>query len=429
MVQFVGEAGSSKKVRGVIWSSFLGTTLEWYDFFIYGTVAALVFNKLFFPSFDPAVGVLLSFGTFTAGFIARPLGALIFGHYGDTLGRKRILVLTMLLMGLATVGIGLLPTYDQVGVVATCLLVILRLAQGLALGGEWGGAVLMVAEHGDSQRRGLQTSWAQIGVPAGNLLSVGAIAAMSAMLPEKEFLSWGWRVPFLLSGILIAVALWVRSGIDESPKFMALAGEKRTSSRPLIDLIKGHPRSLFVACFIRIGTDVAFYIFSLFVLTYVTGTLGLSRSVALQGVLVASAIQMFTIPWFASLSDRFGRQPIFLVGSIGAIVWIFLFFPLLGTKDPLLITTAICVAMTFWALMYGPLAALISELFPTHVRYSGISLGYQLAGIFGGGLAPLIAAALLKEYQSPTAVAIYVAAALALTTVAAFLSRNYDHAG
>lgn len=427
MVQSVGEARSSKKVRGVIWSSFLGTTLEWYDFFIYGTVAALVFNKLFFPGFDPAVGVLLSFATFTVGFVARPLGALIFGHYGDTLGRKRILVLTMLLMGLATVGIGLLPTYDQVGVVSTYLLVILRLAQGLALGGEWGGAVLMVAEHGDSRRRGLQTSWAQIGVPAGNLLSVGAIAAMSAFLPEKDFLSWGWRVPFLLSGILIAVALWIRSGIDESPEFETLASEKKTSSRPLVDLIKGHPRSLLVACFIRIGTDVAFYIFSLFVLTYVTGTLGLNRSVALQGVLVASAIQMFTIPWFAALSDRFGRQPIFLLGSIGAAIWIFPFFQLLGTKDPLLIALAICVAMTFWALMYGPLAALISELFPTHVRYSGISLGYQLAGIFGGGLAPLIAAALLKEYQSPTAIAIYVAAALALTTIAAFLSRNSEH--
>lgn len=424
MAQSVATGGSSRKITRVIWSSFLGTTLEWYDFFIYGAVAALVFNKIFFPSYDPSVGILLSFGTFAVGFIARPLGALIFGHYGDTIGRKRTLVWTMLLMGGATVGIGLLPTYGEVGIVSTALLVLLRLAQGLALGGEWGGAVLMVTEHGDSKRRGLQTSWAQIGVPAGNLMSVGTLAALSATLTEAEFLSWGWRVPFLLSAFLIGIALWVRSNIDESPEFEALAAGKKTTSRPLMELLKGHPKQLAIACFIRIGTDVAFYVFSLFVLTYVTANLGLNRSIALQAVLVASAVQMLTIPWFASLSDRYGRQTIFLVGSVGAAIWSFPFFQLLGTKDPLLITVAVCVAMTFWALMYGPLAAFISELFPTNVRYSGISLGFQLAGIFGGGLAPLIAALLLNKYQTPTAVAIYVACALVLTTIAALISRK-----
>ena len=416
-------------MRRVVWASFIGTTLEWYDFFIYGAVAALVFNKVFFPSHDPTVGVLLSFATFAVGFVARPFGALLFGHLGDTIGRKRVLVSTMLLMGIATVGIGLLPSYAQAGLVSTYLLVLLRLAQGIALGGEWGGAVLIVAEHGDASRRGIHTSWAQLGVPVGNLLSVGALALMSGMLTESDFLSWGWRVPFLLSAGLVFVGLWARSGIDESPKFMALAAGGKTTSRPVIELIKRHPKSLLIACFIRIGTDVAFYIFTLFVLTYVSMTLGLDKAIALRGVLIASAIQIVLIPWFASLSDRYGRQRIFLIGSVGAAVWSFPFFALLDTRRSLLVTAAICVAVTLWALMYGPLAAFIAELFPTHVGYSGVSLGFQLAGIFGGGLAPFIATALMREYQTPTAVAIYVAGALGLTTVAVLLSLNRRSSG
>lgn len=406
----------------VVFASFIGTALEWYDFFVYGAVAALVFGKIFFPTFDQTTGILLSFGTFTVGFIARPLGALLFGHMGDTVGRKKVLVMTMILMGVATVGIGLLPTYNQIGVFSTVLLIVLRLGQGLALGGEWGGAVLMAAENGDEKRRGFNTSWAQIGVPVGNLLSVGVIAGVSLFLSEDQFLAWGWRIPFLASAILIIVGIWVRSGLHESPEFTRLAQENKTEKRPLVELLKRHPRELLIACCIRIGTDVAFYVFSLFVLSYVTASLGLDRWVALQGVLIASAIQIFVIPAAAALSDKVGRRGIFLVGSIGAAIWAFPFFQLLDTKDPFMIGLAICVAMTFWALMYGPLAAYVTELFPTNVRYSGISLGFQLAGIFGGGLAPLIATGLLATYASSTAVAVYVFLALGLTTVSIILA-------
>jgi metabolite-proton symporter len=408
----------------VIFASFLGTALEWYDFFVYGTVAALVFGKIFFPSYDQTTGILLAFGTFAVGFIARPVGALLFGHMGDTIGRKRVLVITMILMGVSTVAIGLLPTYEQIGLASTFLLILMRIGQGLALGGEWGGAVLIVAENGDEKNRGFHTSWAQIGVPVGNLLSVGIIAAVSLLVSEEQFLAWGWRIPFVASLVLILVGLWVRSGLHESPEFAELAGKRETQTRPLVELVKNQPRELLVACCVRIGTDVAFYVFSLFVLTYVTARLGVARTVALQGVLVASAIQIFVIPFVASLSDRYGRRGIFLIGSIGAAIWSFPFFTMLDTRDPMLITLAICVAMTFWALMYGPLAAFLTELFPTNVRYSGLSLGYQLAGIFGGGLAPLIATWLLKEYDSATAISVYVALALALTTLAMVMSRK-----
>lgn len=420
-----GSATAPKNSTGrVIFASFLGTALEWYDFFVYGAVAALVFGKIFFPGYDETTGLLLAFGTFTVGFIARPAGALIFGHLGDTVGRKRVLVITMLLMGVSTVGIGLLPSYEQIGIASTFLLILMRVGQGLALGGEWGGAVLMAAENGDEKNRGFHTSSAQIGVPVGNLLSVGVIAIVSFLLTEEQFVSWGWRIPFLASAVLILAGLWVRSGLHESPEFVALAEKRETQSNPLLELLKKYPRELMVACFIRIGTDVAFYVFSLFVLTYVTTSLHVERSVALQGVLIASAIQIVIIPIAASLSDRYGRRGIFLTGSIGAAIWSFPFFMLLDTRDPMLITLAICVAMTLWALMYGPLAAFVTELFPTNVRYSGISLGFQLAGIFGGGLAPLIATWLLSEFHSSLAISVYVALALALTTTAMVSSRK-----
>ena len=418
----VDGAVAPRALKHVVWASFVGTTLEWYDFFVYGAVAALVFNKVFFPGHDPTVGLLLSFATFAVGFVARPFGALLFGHFGDTLGRKRVLVATMLLMGVATVGIGLLPSYAQAGVVSAYLLVLLRLVQGIALGGEFGGAVLIVAEHGDPGRRGIHTSWTQLGVPVGNLLSVGVLALVSGVLSDGDFVSWGWRIPFLLSAVLVFVGLWARTGIAESPEFAALAAGGKVSRRPLVELVRDHPKALLIACCIRIGTDVAFYISTLFVLTYVSTALGLDKTIALRGVLIASAIQIVLIPWFASLSDRYGRQRIFLIGSVGAALWSFPFFALLDTREPVLIMVSICVAVTLWALMYGPLAAFISELFPAQVGYSGVSLGFQLAGIFGGGLAPLIATALMRQFHTPAAVAVYVAGALALTTVAVLYS-------
>jgi metabolite-proton symporter len=417
-------APTSRGLRKVIGASLIGTSLEWYDFFLYGTAAALVFGDLFFPSFDPLVGTLLAFTTFAVGFVARPIGGVIFGHYGDRVGRRRILVITLLIMGVATCLIGCLPTYDDVGVLAPVLLVALRFIQGLGLGGEWGGAVLMVAEHGDERQRGLNSSWPQVGVPAGNLLSAGVLAVLAGVLSEDAFASWGWRIPFLLSALLIGVGLWIRLTVQESPLFQKLeaAGEKEQA--PLAKVVRCYPRQLVIAVCARLGVDVAFYTFALFILTYVTTELGLSKSVGLTGVLVGSALQLVLIPFFGGLSDRIGRRPVYFAGAVGAAVWVFAFFPLLDTKEPALIVLAAVGGLVFHAAMYGPQAAFITELFGTEVRYSGASLGYQVAGILGGGLAPLIAVALLDRFDSPLAISLYVLAALVLTLAAVALARE-----
>jgi metabolite-proton symporter len=411
-------------LRKVIGASLIGTSLEWYDFFLYGTAAALVFNKLFFPNFDPLVGTLLAFTTYAVGFIARPIGGIVFGHYGDRIGRRRILVITLLIMGAATFLIGCLPTYDDVGVAAPILLVTLRFVQGLGLGGEWGGAVLMVAEHGDERRRGLNSSWPQVGVPAGNLLAAGVLAVMAAVLSDSQFQSWGWRLPFLLSALLIGVGLWIRLTVQESPLFQELEERGEKAKAPLVKVIKCYPRQLAIAVAARFGTDVAFYTFALFILTYVTTELGLSKSVALNGVLVGSACQLVLIPTFGHLSDKVGRRPVYLAGAIGAAAWIFAFFALLDTKSAGLVIVAAVGGLVFHAAMYGPQAAFITELFGTEVRYSGASLGYQLAGVLGGALAPIIAVALLDRFDSPWAIAVYVLAALLITVTAVLMARE-----
>jgi metabolite-proton symporter len=406
-----------RSAKRVITASLIGTSLEWYDFFLYGSAAALVFNTVFFPTFEPAVGTLLAFTTYAVGFVARPLGGVVFGHFGDRVGRKNVLVITLLLMGVATFLIGLLPTYHTWGLAAPICLVTLRFLQGLGLGGEWGGAVVMSMEHGNPARRGLNASWPQVGVPAGNLLAAAVLWFMSAALSESAFTSWGWRVPFLLSALLIIVGLWVRLAVTESPLFEDVEAKGAKARLPLVEVLRQHPRGMLVAMCARIGTDVAFYTFALYVLTYVTETVGLSRTVALTGVLVASGVQLALIPAFGALSDRVGRKPVYAAGAISAGAWAFAFFPLLDTGNQAVIIGAIVIALATHAAMYGPQAAFIAELFSTRLRYSGASMGYQIAGIFGGALAPIIAIQLVSATGSSLAVSWYVLAMVVITLI------------
>lgn len=422
-----GTARPPSSVRRIIVASLIGTSLEWYDFFIYGPAAALVFNKLFFPTFDSLTGTLLSFTTYAVGFVARPLGGVIFGHFGDKIGRKKVLVVTLLIMGLSTFAIGLLPTYDSIGFAAPLLLVTLRFIQGIGLGGEWGGAVLMTLESGDPKRRGLNASWPQVGVPIGLLLANGVLSMMGRVTSESAFNSWGWRVPFLLSGILVLVGLWIRRSLEESPMFEEAAA-KEPEAAPVLEVLRRYPRRVLLAIGARIGVDVAFYTFVLFITTYVATYLELPKSYALNAVFIAAAVQVCAIPLFGHLSDKFGRRPIYLGGAIGAAIWLLVFFKLLDTGRFALIALAAVMALIFHAAMYGPQASFISEMFPTRVRYTGASMGYQLAGILGGALAPIISTALLKKYDSAWPIVIYVIAMLVLCVICVLAAPETAHA-
>ncbi|MFI6495847.1 MFS transporter [Nonomuraea typhae] len=410
-------SGSPQQTRRVILASLVGTSLEWYDFFLYTTASALVFGKLFFPSLDPFYATIAALASNAVAFVARPLGGIIFGHYGDRVGRKTVLVVTLLMMGVSTFLIGVLPGYESIGILAPVLLAVLRFVQGLGLGGEWGGAVIMTMEHGDPRRRGFNASWPQVGVPAGFVLATALLALLSLVMPDDAFLAWGWRVPFLLSGVLVLVGFWVRRRVTESPEFTEVDTKGAKAKMPLVEVIRTHPRALLSAFTARIGVDVAFYTFTAYILVYITTVLKMDRSVGLNAVLIGSALQLALIPAFGALSDRVGRRTVYFAGVVGAAVWVFVFFPLLETKSFPLIALAAIVALVTHAAMYGPQAAFIAELFSTRLRYSGASMGYQLAGILGGAIAPIVAVALFESFRSTLAISVYVVIALAVTAI------------
>jgi metabolite-proton symporter len=425
-------------LKRIVAASLIGTTIEWYDFFLYGSAAALVFNKLFFPDSDPLVGTLLSFLTYAVGFAARPLGALVFGHYGDRLGRKKLLVLSLLLMGGATFAIGLLPTHATVGAAAPVLLTTLRLIQGFALGGEWGGAVLLVSEHGDARRRGFWASWPQTGAPAGQLLATGVLSLLTAVLSDDAFGAWGWRIPFLLSGVLVIVGLWIRLSVDESPVFkQALAQaearkadrttETETEKLPLVSVLRYHWRDVLIAMGARMAENISYYVITAFILVYATTSAGVSKQTALNAVLIASAVHFAVIPAWGALSDRVGRRPVYLLGAVGIGLWMFPFFSLIDTGGFGNLILAVTVGLVLHGAMYAPQAAFFSEMFSTRMRYSGASIGAQFASVAAGAPAPLIATALLADYDSSTPIALYVIAAAVLTVLAVGVAKETRH--
>ena len=412
-------------LRRVVMASLIGTTIEWYDFFLYGSAAALVFNRLFFPEFDPLVGTMLAFATYALGFVARPVGGIVFGHFGDRIGRKRLLMLSLVLMGVATILIGLLPTYAQIGVWAPIALIVLRLVQGFAVGGEWGGAVLMAAEHGDAARRGFWASWPQAGVPAGSLLAAAVLAIMAAVQTEADFLDWGWRVPFVLSALLVVVGWYIRNRVSESPMFEAeVEAAEAPAKVPAMDVLRERPKALVLGAGLRLGENISYYILTVFSLTYLVDVSHESRSVALNALLIGAAVQFFAIPLLALLSDRIGRRPVYALGAFGLAIWGFVLFGLLGSGDNASIILALVVGLVLHGAMYGPQAAFITELFPTRIRYSGVSIAYQLTSIVAGSLAPMIALWLYKEYDSAMPVAIYVGVACVVSGVSALLARE-----
>ena len=415
---------AQNSIRRVILASFIGTTIEWYDFFLYGTAAALVFNRLFFPNVDSFTGTLSAFGTFAVGFIARPFGGLIFGHFGDRLGRKSMLVTSLLIMGVATFVIGLLPTYHSIGVLAPILLVSMRFAQGIGVGGEWGGAVLMAVEHSAGKNRGFHGSWPQMGVPAGLLLSTVVFSICSSAFSEEEFLVWGWRLPFLLSVVLIGVGLFIRLTILETPAFLEQKQHADVPQPPITMLLRNYPRNVLLGIGMRFAENGTFYVLTVFVLSYGESYLRVPRSTMLTGVILSSFIGLFSTPAFGALSDRVGRRPVYLGGALFTMFFAFPFFWLLDTCSPLLIWLAIVLGVNLGHdAMYGPQAAFFSELFGTRVRYTGASLSYQLSSVFAGGFAPLIATGLLAKFGS-AGVAAYVAAMALITVVSTLLAAE-----
>ncbi len=410
-------------IRAMV-ASAVGTSIEWYDFFLYGVAAALVFPQKYFPQSDPFVTTLLSFSTYFVGFAARPLGAAIFGHFGDRIGRKASLIATLVLMGAATMGIGFIPDYNAIGIWGAVLLTLGRVIQGIGVGGEWGGSVLLAGEWTDPKRRGFSTSWAQFGAPAGMVLANGALALMTVFTTNEQFLAWGWRVPFLLSFILIFIGLYIRIGIFETPVFTRLKQEGRVERAPLVQVLRQNRREVILTALLRTGQQTPFYIFTTYMLTYGTQAVGLSSTTVLAFVMVQSLLSMVTIPFCGHLSDVFGRRRITAIGCVVMMIWPFVYFSLIDTRVLWLVFIAIALGLPLHDLQYGPQAAFISESFPGSRRYSGASLGYQLASITAGGPAPIIALWLYRTYGTSMAVATYVSLTGLISLICVILLKD-----
>ena len=397
-----------RQLRRAVLAGTIGTAIEWYDFFLYSTVTGLVFARLYFPRADPFVGTLEAFGVYAVGFFARPIGAAIFGHYGDRLGRKAALIATLLLMGIATFLVALVPGYERIGIWGGIILTVLRFIQGVGVGGEWGGSVLLSMEWAQSNRhRGFIASWPQFGVPAGLFLSNLAVLGLSALSGE-QFLTWGWRVPFLFSIVLVAVGLYIRLGILETPVFVRLVAERRIERAPVLEVLRRQPREIILTALCRMAEQAPFYLFTAFVFAYGTEVLHFKRDFVLMAVLAAAMISFISIPLFGHLSDRYGRKRVYMLGAALTGAYGFAYFGLLDTRVPVLVGLAIVFSLVPHDMMYGPQAALIAESFTARLRYSGASLGYHLSSLIAGGPAPLIAFSLLSRYRSATPVAMFI---------------------
>ncbi|MGA9007011.1 MAG: MFS transporter [Xanthobacteraceae bacterium] len=419
------DAEHSVQLRKAVIASTIGTAIEWYDFFLYGTAAGLVFGKLFFPNQDPLSATLLAFGTYFIGFVGRPIGAAIFGHYGDRIGRKATLIATLLFMGLATFAIAFVPTYESIGIWGAVLLTLLRAIQGIGVGGEWGGSILLSMEWSRTHsQRGLVASWPQFGVPCGLLLSTLAVTVFSSWSGD-QFLVWGWRIPFALSIILVGIGLWIRLGILETPVFQKLLDTKKIEKAPILEVIKKQPREIILSALLRMSEQAPFYIFTAFIFAYAVGTLHMSRNLILGAVMVAACVSFVTIPLCGHISDKIGRKNMYLIGVVTMGLFGFLYFGMVDTAIPSAVFIAIVLSLIPHDMQYGPQAALIAESFTPRLRYSGASLGYQLASLIAGGPAPLIATALFAAYQTGYAIAIYIAACAVISLVSAALMPDY----
>ena len=432
----MSEADHTAQLRKAVVASTIGTAIEWYDFFLYGTAAGLVFGKLYFPNEDALTATLAAFGTYFIGFVGRPIGAAIFGHYGDRIGRKATLIATLLTMGIATFLIAFVPTYAEIGIWGAVILTVLRMVQGIGVGGEWGGSVLLAMEWSKSHgSRGLVASWPQFGVPCGLFLANLAVLAFSQMSGD-QFYTWGWRLPFAISIVLVGVGLWIRLGILETPVFQKVLDEDKVEKAPIVEVFKKHPREIVLSALARMAEQAPFYIFTAFIFAYAVGTLHMSRNLILSAVLVASCVSFVSIPLSGHISDLIGRRKMYLIGAATVGVFGFLYFAMVDTANPVLVFIAIVLSLIPHDMMYGPQAALIAEAFTPRLRYSGASLGYQLASVIAGGPAPLIATALFASYKSGFAISIYIAICAVISLVSAAMmpdytgqdvSKEYDH--